>query len=276
MHDAIPSGALPRAIGSGRLSALVGRIGGQAQAVSGFVGNLALLTAETAREAVRPPFYPGEIVRQMYSVGVKSLTIVTITSLFVGMVLALQFAYGLERFGAKLFVAKLVGLALVREMGPVLTSLLVGGKVGAGITAEIGSMNVTEQVDAIRALGASPVKKLVVPRVLAMTLMMPILAIYADVIGVFGGLLISVGEVGMKPAFFLASLRESVMIHDVAHGMAKTVFFGFFIGIIGCYQGLRTTGGTEGVGSSTTLTVVMVSITILVGDFFLTKMLWAF
>jgi phospholipid/cholesterol/gamma-HCH transport system permease protein len=202
------------------------------------------------------------------------LTIVTITSLFVGMVLALQFAYGLERFGAKLFVAKLVGLALVREMGPVLTSLLVGGKVGAGMTAEIGSMNVTEQVDAIRALGANPVKKLVVPRVLAMTIMMPILAIYADVIGVLGGMAVCVGEVGLQPNFYIASISTSVMIHDIAHGLIKTIFFGFFIGILGCYQGLRTKGGTEGVGTSTTLTVVMVSIAILVGDFFLTKLLW--
>lgn len=278
MFDAIPASAQPRASAStarsGRLQRLLQRVGEKWQELTGFVGGIALLTAETARESVSRPFAGRELVRQMYSVGVKSLTIVTITSLFVGMVLALQFAYGLERFGAKLFVAKLVGLALVREMGPVLTSLLVGGKVGAGMTAEIGSMNVTEQVDAIRALGASPVKKLVVPRVLAMTLMMPVLAIYADVIGVFGGLLVSVFEVGMKPSFFMASIEESVMIHDVAHGLVKTVFFGFFIGILGCYQGLRTTGGTEGVGTSTTLTVVMVSITILVGDFFLTKMLW--
>ena len=274
MLDALPATALPLTAVPRRLPAFAGRIGERAQAVSGFVGGIGLLIGETAREAVRRPFDGRELVRQTYFVGVKSLTIVTITSLFVGMVLALQFAYGLERFGAKLFVAKLVGLALVREMGPVLTALLVGGKVGAGMTAEIGSMNVTEQVDAIRALGANPVKKLVVPRVLAMTIVMPVLAIYADVIGVLGGLIVCVGEVGMQPNFYVASLTGSVMIHDIAHGLVKTVFFGFVIGIIGCYQGLRTTGGTEGVGAATTLTVVMISIAILVGDFFLTKMLW--
>jgi phospholipid/cholesterol/gamma-HCH transport system permease protein len=264
------------AAGDGLIRAFLRRLGAGTLVFGGFLGGTVVLAASTAREAVRRPFNGREIVRQMKVVGVKSLTIVTITSLFVGMVLALQFAYGLERFGAKLYVAKLVGLALVREMAPVLTSLLVGGKVGSGMTAEIGSMSVTEQVDAVRALGANPVKKLVVPRVLAMTLMMPVLAIYADVIGILGGLIVCVTDVGMRAGFYFSSLADSVMIHDVFHGVMKTVFFGFFIGIIGCYQGLRTSGGTEGVGASTTLTVVVLSITILVGDFFLTKLFWLF
>lgn len=239
-----------------------------------FFGGTTLLAINALATAARPPFLFREILRQMYFVGVKSLPIVTITSVFVGMVLALQFAYGLERFGADLYVGKLVALGLFREMGPVLTSLLVGGKAGAGITAEIGSMNVTEQIDAIRALGANPVKKLVVPRVLAATIMMPVLAVYADVIGLFGGLIVCMSDVGMTAQFYFTSITDSVKIGDVMHGVVKTVFFGFAIGVIGCYQGLRTTGGTEGVGQATTNTVVMISITILISDFFLSKLFW--
>jgi len=245
-------------------------IGWRSRYLAQFFGGTSLLAVDTFRR----PFQPRETLRQTYLVGVKSITIVAVTSTFVGMVLALQFAYGLARFGAKLYVAKLVGLGLVREMGPVLTSLLVGGKVGAGMTAEIGSMSVTEQIDAIRALGANPVRKLVVPRVLATTLMMPILAIYADFIGVFGGFFVCATDVGMGPRFYFSSMAESVHMHDIVHGAVKTLFFGFFIGVIGSFNGLRTQGGTEGVGSSTTLTVVMVSITILVSDFFLSKLFW--
>ena len=247
-------------------------IGSRCRYLAAFFGGTFLLSIDAFRQTFRRPFQVRELVRQTWLVGVKSMTIVLVTSTFVGMVLALQFAYGLARFGAKLYVAKLVGLGLVREMGPVLTSLLVGGKVGAGMTAELGSMSVTEQIDAIRALGANPVRKLVVPRVLAMTVMMPLLAVYADFVGVFGGLVVCMSDVGMKPRFYFTSMAESVMIHDVVHGAAKTLFFGFFIGIIGCYNGLKTQGGTEGVGSSTTITVVMVSITILVSDYFLTKL----
>jgi phospholipid/cholesterol/gamma-HCH transport system permease protein len=236
-----------------------------------FFGGTALLALNTISLAVRRPFQRREVLRQMFFVGVKSLTIVAITSIFVGMVLALQFGYGLARFGAKLYVAKLVALGLFREMGPVLTSLLVGGKVGSGMTAELGSMAVTEQIDAIRALGANPVKKLIVPRVIATTLMMPVLAVFADVIGLFGGLVICTGDLGISTRFYFQAIGDAVVIGDVMHGVAKCVFFGFAIGLIGCYQGIRTTGGTEGVGSSTTVSVVMISITILISDFFLTR-----
>lgn len=249
-------------------------IGWRSRYLAQFFGGVFLLAVDAFRQLFRRPMQAREIFRQAYQVGVQSFTIVAITSTFVGMVLALQFAYGLARFGAKLYVAKLVGLGLVREMGPVLTSLLVGGKVGAGITAEIGSMSVTEQIDAIRALGANPVKKLVVPRVLATTLMMPFLAIYADFIGVFGGLFVCWTDVGMKTRFYFSSMAESVRLHDVFHGALKTLFFGFFVGLIGCYNGLRTKGGTAGVGGSTTVTVVMVSITILISDYFLSKLFW--
>ena len=253
---------------------LMRSIGFRTDFLTRFFGATGLLAVNTVIAATRRPFGFREIVRQMYAVGVKGLTIVWITSIFVGMVLALQFAYGLERFGAQLYVAKLVALSLFREMGPVLTALLVGGKVGAGMSAELGSMSVTEQIDAVRALGANPVKKLVVPRVIATTLMLPVLAIYADVIGILGGLIVCVSEVDMTPTFYLQSVSEAVVIGDVLHGVAKTIFFGFAIGLIGCYQGLRTTGGTEGVGKATTTTVVMVSISILISDYFLSKIFW--
>ena len=249
-------------------------VGARTDYLARFFGGTALLVISAADQALRRPFPARETVRQCYFVGVKSLTIVIVTSIFVGMVLALQFAYGLEKFGAKLYVSKLVALGLFREMGPVLTALLVGGKVGAGITAELGSMAVTEQIDAIRALGANPVKKLVVPRVIACTLMMPLLAILADVIGLFGGLLVCLSDVGMSVQYFYTTVSESAVMGDVIHGVSKTVFFGFAVGLIGCYQGIRTTGGTEGVGSSTTVTVVMVSITILISDYFLSKLFW--
>lgn len=253
---------------------LMRSIGFRTDFLTRFFGATGLLAVNTVIAALRRPFGFREIVRQMYVVGVKGLTIVWITSIFVGMVLALQFAYGLARFGAQLYVGKLTALGLVREMAPVLSALLVGGKVGAGITAELGSMAVTEQIDAIRALGANPVKKLVVPRVIATTLMLPVLAVYADVIGILGGMIVCVSEVDMTPLFYFQSVAEAVVIGDVLHGVAKTIFFGFAIGLIGCYQGLRTTGGTEGVGKATTTTVVMVSITILISDYFLSKIFW--
>jgi phospholipid/cholesterol/gamma-HCH transport system permease protein len=249
-------------------------VGWRTEYLARFFGGTALLAVNTFQVALKPPFPWRETGRQMYLVGVKSFTIVAITSIFVGMVLALQFAYGFSRFGASLFVPKLVALTLFREMGPVLTALLVGGKVGAGMAAELGSMSVTEQIDAVRALGANPVKKLVVPRVIAMTIMMPLLAVYADFIGLFGGLVVCMSDVGMGPRYFWTSVVEVSKVGDVMHGVSKCVFFGFAVGLIGCYQGIRTTGGTEGVGSATTTTVVMVSITVLISDFFLSKLFW--
>lgn len=239
-----------------------------------FFGGTALLAVNTAQVTFRGAFPVRETIRQMYLVGVKSFAIVTITSVFVGMVLALQFAYSLDRFGAELFTPRVVALSLFREMGPVFASLLVGCKVGAGMSAELGSMSVTEQIDAVRALGANPVKKLVVPRVIATTLVMPVLGVYADIIGLFGGLIVCLTEVGMTPRYFVTSVIEASKVGDVMHGIAKCVFFGFAVGLIGCYQGIRTTGGTEGVGASTTVSVVTIAITILISDFFLTKLFW--
>lgn len=213
---------------------------------------------------------------QIDQAGVGSWSIATLVALFTGAVLALQFASSLEPYGASLYTGKMVSLGIVRELGPTLTAVLVGGRVGAGFAAEIGSMNVTEQVDAIRALGADPIHKLVVPRVLACTLMLPLLTLLADAVGLVGGCLVTMQEVGVTWRFFMDQVINTLVVSDLFHGLAKAVFFGYFIAIIGCYMGLKTQGGTEGVGHATTKTVVAISITVLVVNFLLTKIFLSF
>ncbi len=236
------------------------------------VGRVAVLTADTVRFAFRRPLGLDLLMGQLHHLGVRSLSITNITALFTGMVLALQTAHTLGIYGAKLLIGDAVSISIVRELGPVLTSLLVAGRVGAGITAEIGSMAVTEQVDAIRALGASPVKKLVVPKVLATIIMLPILTILADFIGIMGGLIISTKELGQTSNYYMQHVISALTFDDIFSGVGKTVFFAAFIAIIGCYNGLNATGGADGVGRATTSTVVMASILILISNFFLTKL----
>jgi phospholipid/cholesterol/gamma-HCH transport system permease protein len=236
------------------------------------IGENAVLTGQVIRELFRPPFEWRLSIVQMKLGGMDSWSIAFLAAAFTGMVLAMQFAIGLEPFGGSLYTAKLVCLGIVRELGPVLTALLVGGRVGAGYTAELGSMNVTEQIDAIRALGADPVRKLVLPRVLTMTIALPLLTIMADLVGCFGGAVVTMAEVDVTFQFVYQQMSESVEIPDLMHGIMKSVFFGYFIGIIGCWNGLRTQGGTEGVGIATTRTVVYISVTILTSDFLLTRL----
>ena len=235
-------------------------------------GAIARLSLRTFREVFRRPFETGLLVEQMDQAGIGSWSIAVLTALFTGAVMAIQFSIGLEPYGASLYTGKMVSLGIVRELGPTLTAVLVGGRVGAGFTAELGSMNVTEQVDAISALGADPVRKLVLPRVLACIIMLPLLTILADVVGCFGGMLITIKEVGVTWRFFLEQVMETLDVEDVLHGLAKSVFFGSFIAIIGCYVGLRTRGGTSGVGRATTNTVVAISITVLISNFLLTNL----
>ena len=237
-----------------------------------YVGEITDLGAQTIRGIVKGPLESSLLVAQFDQIGVRSISIIGITSLFIGMVLALQTAYSLEEFGGKLFIGKVVSLSLVRELAPVLMSLMVGGRVGAGITAELGTMKVTEQIDALRALATNPVRKLVVPRVLATTLMFPLLTIISCAVGIGGGLLIAVGNLHLTANFYLRSVIETVKYNDLASGVGKTFFFGFAIGLIACYNGLRTSGGADGVGRSTTMTVVTGAITVLIMDFFLTKL----
>jgi len=236
------------------------------------LGEMALLSRDALRQLVaRPPEWR-LVVDQLDQVGWRSLSIVNLTALFTGMVLALQLGNYLARFGAKMFVSRIVGMSLVREMGPVLTALMIGGRVGAGITAELGSMAVTEQIDAVRALGASPIRNLVLPRLLAILVMLPVLTVVGDLVGVLGGLLISVTELRVGGDFYLNSLIQVLLLGDVASGIGKSFFFAYFIGIIACHNGLTVTGGADGVGRATTRTVVAASITVLVSDFFLTKL----
>lgn len=257
---------------AGALSGVV-RIGDRLLHAVERCGDFALLARDTARAALRPGFPALETLRQMESVAVRSTTIVGITALFTGMVLSLQTAFALSRFGAKPYVGSIVGLALVRELGPVLTALMVSGRVGAGIAAEIGSMRVTEQVDAIRAMGADPVQKLVLPRVLAATLGLPLLTVLANVLGILGGMLIADVQYGITSDFYLQTIYAAVTLSDFLSGIAKTFVFGWIIAMVGCFQGLTTEGGTVGVGRATTRAVVVASISVLVSDFFLTKLL---
>ncbi len=255
---------------------LLAAIGQRTLGFFALFGGYAQLTFETVLEGVRPPFNVRELIKQAYQVGVQSMSIGFLTALFTGAVMALQFGWSLERFGAANYVGSVVSQGFVMELGPVLTALLVGGRVGAGITAEIGSMVVTEQVDAIRAMGANPVKELVVPRVLACILTMPMLALMADVIGIAGGGLVAIAEQGLSPTYYFDQVLRTVSISEVVHGLVKATFFGYVYGMVGCFEGLRTRGGTEGVGRSTTRTVVMLSIAILISDFILGKMLLPF
>lgn len=235
------------------------------------LGRFFYIMAESVLWTFRRPFDGAELLRQMVRVGWDSIPVVFLTCLFTGMVLALQTGIALERFGAKLYVGSVVGLSLVRELGPVLTALMVGGRVGAGITAEIGAMQVTEQVDAIRSMGADPVQKLVLPRVLATCIALPLLTILADVLGIFGGMVIAVNQFGLSADFYLSTITSTVTVEDMLSGVSKTVVFGWIIAMVGCHTALATTGGTVGVGRSTTRAVVLASITVLISDFFLTK-----
>jgi phospholipid/cholesterol/gamma-HCH transport system permease protein len=257
------------------LEARLEGIGERALEVVDRLGRFARLAGATFRAARRPRFPWLETVRQLESIGTRSATIVLITSFFTGMVLALQTGIALERFGAKLYVGSVVALALARELGPVLTALMVGGRVGAGISAEIGAMQVTEQVDAIRSLGADPVQKLVLPRVLAATLALPLLTMLADVLGVFGGMLIATSQFHITPNFYLDTITWAVTVEDLLSGIAKTFVFGWIIAMVSCFVAFETTGGTVGVGRATTAAVVVGSIAVLVSDFFLTKLMVA-
>src|SRR2546430_186430 len=211
------------------------------------LGAVALLTRDAVHAAFRRPPEWSTIAEQLEQVGWRSLSIVNLT-------------------------AFIVGMALVRELGPVLTALMIGGRVGAGITAELGTMAVTDQIDAIRALGASPIRNLVVPRLIAVLVMLPVLTIIGDLVGILGGLLLSVTELNVSGEFYVNSLVQVLYLRDVFSGIGKSFFFAYFIGIIACLNGLQVTGGADGVGRATTRTVVAASITVLISDFFLTKL----
>jgi phospholipid/cholesterol/gamma-HCH transport system permease protein len=235
---------------------------------------------DLGRRALRACFVRGklltDIVAQIDAIGVESIAIAVLTAVFSSLVMTVQFSVQLSRFGAKEYVGNVVAVSLVRELGPVLTALMVGGRVGAGITAELGSMVVTEQVDAMRVMCADPVRKLVLPRVLAGIIALPLLTVFSDLLGVLASTTIAAFDTHVTLGFFYSSVTQAVEITDVLGGLIKSVFFGATITLIACHLGLRTRGGTRGVGAATTRTVVVTSITTLMADFLLTKGLLAF
>ena len=249
-------------------------VGDQSIRLLELLGGISKLTYDTACCAFTPPYNPRGLLQQVDHIGVKSISIASVAAVFTGLVLALQTAYGLSRFGAKAYVGIIVSLSIVRELGPVLTALLVGGRVGSGITAELGSMKVTEQIDAMRAMGANPIKKLVVPRVLSAMLVLPLLTVMADILGILGGMVISRYEFQVDYQLYYNTVTRNLTVADIVSGLGKTVVFGFIIAIVGCYRGLETRGGTEGIGKATTAAVVTSAIAIIISDFFLTKFFW--
>jgi phospholipid/cholesterol/gamma-HCH transport system permease protein len=228
------------------------------------------------------PFYGGDLVQQMDSIGVQSLGIVLITGFFTGMVLALQSSVQMQQFGATMYIGRLVTASMIRELGPVLAGLMVAGRVGSGIAAQIGSMRVTEQIDALNTLGTDPIKKLVTPRVLAALIMLPVLTVINDFVGILGGNVIATFYVDIPTELYWRTVWEQIAAggftlryipNDFIQGLSKPFVFGGIIAVTGCYFGLNTKGGTEGVGIATTRTVVTASIMILIVDYFMTQLI---
>ncbi len=236
------------------------------------LGMVSAMFIGVLKAATRRPFEGKAILKQLDSLGVASMGIVIVTSLFIGMVMAVQFAFGLQKFGGMEYTGRVIALSFTRELAPTLTAVIVGGRIGSGMAAEVGSMAVTEQIDAVRALGADPLKKLVWPRLIASILVMPFLSTFALVLGFVGAMLITDIQFQIPAGFFLRSALGTVTVRDFLSGMFKTPFFGAIIALVGCHFGMITRGGTAGVGNSTTRTVVVISISILIADLFLTRL----
>ncbi len=235
-------------------------------------GGLGLLTTQVMRNLALPPSYWRLVLLEVDAMGVRSVTVALTAAVFTGMVLALQSAVNMARFGAENYVGPVVALSILRELGPVLTAILVGGKVASGITAELGSMKVTEQIDALRAIGVNHIKKLIVPRLLAALVIFPLLTILADFIGLVGGMAVAVFERQVDVYVYWNNIFYWVTLRDFFTGVGKSFFFAAIVTLIGCYNGLSTEGGTEGLGRSTTATVVQVAMGVIIADYFLTKL----
>ena len=234
------------------------------------IGQIFIFAIHSLIHCFTPPFYPKLILKQIIQIGYFSLPVVGLTAIFSGAVLALQSYSGFSRFNAESTIATVVVLSITRELGPVLAGLMVAGRVGASMAAEIGTMRVTEQIDALSTLSTNPFKYLVAPRIIAAILMLPFLVLIADIIGVMGGYLVSVYELGFSSGPYLQNTFEFLEIIDVASGLTKAAFFGFIIALMGCYFGYNSRGGAEGVGASTTNAVVSASITILLVNYVIT------
>ena len=237
-------------------------------------GKIMILLFKTIVRIFRLPVNFREILKQMEEVGVHSIPVVLIMSVFTGMVLALQTFTGFRRFGAEAFIGTIVALSMTRELGPVLTGLMVSGRVGAGMAAELGTMRVTEQIDALHTLATDPIKYLIVPRFIATLFIMPILVIFSDIIGIIGGYFVSVKLLGSNPTIYLNRTWDYLEFEDIYVGLIKSCAFGMIIAIVGCYQGFYTEGGAEGVGKATTKAVVLSSLMILISNYFITAFLF--
>jgi phospholipid/cholesterol/gamma-HCH transport system permease protein len=238
------------------------------------LGRLAAFTARAVAGVVSPPVYGRLIGRQMMSIGYYSLPVVGLTALCIGAVLALQIYLGGNRYGAEAIVPQIVVLGITRELGPVIVGLMVAGRVGAAIAAEIGTMKVTEQIDALTTLATNPVKYLVVPRLVAAVVVLPLLTVIGDTIGVLGGYVVSVYNLGFTPSTYLKNTVDFATHQDIVSGLIKAAVFGFIVALMGCYNGFNSKGGAQGVGNATTNAVVSSSILILAADFILTAILF--
>jgi phospholipid/cholesterol/gamma-HCH transport system permease protein len=231
------------------------------------------LQVATIRGAVSRPFYFHDVIEQFEQIGIGSLTVVILTGFFTGAVLALQTGITLDQFGARPFVGRLISASMIKELGPVLTGLMLAGRIGSGIAAELGSMVVTDQINALRALGTDPIRKLVVPRVLAGFFMAPVLTVIANTVGILGGWLIAVFQLRVASSLYWSSIIEGLYFDDAIMGLVKPFCLGYAIVTIGCHVGLRTKGGTQGVGRATTAAVVAASVAVIAVDFFVTRLL---
>jgi phospholipid/cholesterol/gamma-HCH transport system permease protein len=238
------------------------------------MGKIILLFISVLVWMFRPPLKLHNIFKQMEFVGVKSIFVVVLTGTFTGMVLALQSYHGFRMFSAESLVGGTVALSMTRELGPVLTALMVTARAGSAMAAELGTMRVTEQIDALYVMAANPVKHLIVPRVIAGVLMAPLLTVVSDFMGILGGYFVGVHILGINPGIFIKNITRLVDLNDIYNGLVKAACFGLILSLIGCYKGFNTYGGAEGVGRATTEAVVLASITILISDYFLTAIMF--
>ncbi|MBF0122439.1 MAG: ABC transporter permease [Candidatus Omnitrophica bacterium] len=231
-----------------------------------YAGELSILFGQTVRCLLSTPLHPYRFLWQARRVGLGSVFIASLVGLSVGMIIALQMAYMMVKLSAEIYIPNVIAVSIARELGPVLTALIVAGRIGAGITAEIGTMVVTEQIDALRAFAVDPIRYLVAPRFLALVIMLPVLTLFAVIVGIFGGFLICFFKLSISAYMYWEMVKESLVIKDIVTGLTKTVFFGMIIAIVGCYEGLHVKGGADGVGASTTLAVVRSFILIILFD----------
>lgn len=257
-----------------RVAALLDRLGRAVMENVEETGKIFLLFISVLAWMFRPPLKLRNIFKQMEFVGVKSIFVVVLTGTFTGMVMALQGYHGFRMFSAESLVGSTVALGMTRELGPVLTALMVTARAGSAMAAELGTMRVTEQIDALYVMAANPVKYLIVPRVIAGVLMLPLLTIVSDFVGIVGGYFVGVHILDINPGIFVKNITQLVVLDDIYNGLVKAACFGLILSLIGCYKGFNARGGAEGVGRATTEAVVLASISILISDYFLTAIMF--